>query len=424
MKAISVALFAGAVGCAFVQLVPTAEAAKFKEEVLWSFGSGTDGQDPIASLIHAKGTLYSTTEFGGTYGEGTVFSLNLKTGEEKVLYSFCSQLHCADGQNPWGGLIDVKGILYGTTFSGGAGEYGEDGTVFALDPNTDIEKVVYSFCNQQNCTDGTLPGSSPIKVKGMLYGTAQDAGGGGHGTAYALDPYTGAYTVLYSFCSQQNCTDGLGPQADLINIKGTLYGTTYAGGTGAGCEGYGCGTVFSLDPRSGAEAVLHSFGTGTDGRLPEASPIDVNGKLYGTTVGGGTGNGGSCDPAFYGCGTVFSIDPNTGVEKVLYSFCNQPNCTDGANPLRNLIDVDGTLYGTTGAGGSAGCNGEGCGTVFSIDPNTGTEKVLYSFCSQQNCADGAGPMPGLIDINGTLYGTTVGGGDYGYGTVFALKQKG
>jgi len=426
MKAITISVLAGIAACAMVGPLPAAHAANFKEKVLWSFGNGADGQSPWAQLLDVKGIFYSTTEFGGTNGEGTVFSLNPNTGQENILYSFRNESRCeprcVDGQKPWEGLIDVKGTLYGTTGWGGDGQFGGDGTVFALDPNTNTERVVYSFCNQQNCTDGSIPDAAPLSIKGVLYGTTEEGGFGSTsiGTVYTLDPTTGTEKVLYSFCSQKNCADGLGPGTGLIKVKGKLYGTTYAGGEGTGCEGgnYGCGTVFSLNPVSGAETVLHSFGSGTDGRLPSGSLISLNGRLYGTTSGGGAGDGNSCDIAYSGCGTVFSLNPNTGIETVLHSFCTQKNCTDGANPLRNLIEVNGILYGTTPVGGA-----NSGGTVFSINPKTKAEKVLYSFCTLQNCADGWSPSAGLIEVKGTLYGTTVGGGTYGYGTVFALQPR-
>ncbi|HEX4079335.1 MAG TPA: choice-of-anchor tandem repeat GloVer-containing protein [Rhizomicrobium sp.] len=126
---------------------------------------------------------------------------------------------------------------------------------------------------------------------------------------------------------------------------------------------------------------------------------------------------------------VSAMDAVTYKEKALYAFCGQQNCADGADPSANLIDVNGTLYGTTYAGGDTGCGGGGCGTVFSIDLNTGTEKMLYSFCSQANCTDGALPEAGLINVNGTLYGTTYQGGiacsgrDFGCGAVFSLEPN-
>jgi uncharacterized repeat protein (TIGR03803 family) len=95
---------------------------------LHSFGSGTDGGRPAAPLLNVKGTLYGTTEGGGTYGKGTVFSMSLTGTGDKVLHSFG---HGSDGSAPLAALIDVKGTPYGTTSAGG--KYGH-GTVLALTP--------------------------------------------------------------------------------------------------------------------------------------------------------------------------------------------------------------------------------------------------------------------------------------------------
>src|ERR1700690_2745696 len=176
------------------------------------------------------------------------------------------------------------------------------------------------------------------------------------------------------------------------------------------------------------ETVLHSFNhNGTDGQRPAAGLIFDAAKinLYGTTNSGGT----------YGYGTVFELTPQSGggwTERVLYSFCLQANCTDGAAPYAGLkFDAAGNLYGTTTAGGTYGY-----GTVFELTPAMGgswTEQVLYSFCSRTNCTDGAAPYAGLIfDAAGNLYGTTIAGGIYntnssctgGCGTVFEMTPAG
>src|ERR1700722_5118287 len=157
-------------------------------------------------------------------------------------------------------------------------------------------------------------------------------------------------TVLYSFCQQQNCADGANSYAALIIVNGILYGTTANGGA------YKAGTVFSIDPTTGLETVLHSFSGGSDGALPLAPLIDVNGKLYGTTSEGGTQNS-ACYTG--GCGTVFSFDLTTGKKKILYAFCQQQNCTDGQTPQANLIHANGALYGTTQYGGINGTSKHG-----------------------------------------------------------------
>ncbi len=89
------------------------------------------------------------------------------------------------------------------------------------------------------------------------------------------------------------------------------------------------------------------------------------------------------------------------------------------------MDAQGNLYGTTLYGGSpsASCSNNRCGTVFELA--SGTETVLYSFCSDANCTDGERPTAGVVlDSQGNLYGTTEGGGtlgcNFGCGTVFKL----
>lgn len=143
------------------------------------------------------------------------------------------------------------------------------------------------------------------------------------------------------------------------------------------------------------ETTIYAFGDGTDGSEPEAGLLERKGTLYGATRAGGVN----------GSGAVIALDPDTGAEKLLYSFCSRQNCPDGAYPEATLLDVKGRLYSTTQWGGAHG-SGSGGGTVFAIDPETGAETIVYSFCSRANCADGSLPEAGLIEANGTLYGTT------------------
>jgi len=345
----------------------------------------------------------------------------------KTIYNFAGG---NDGEDPWAGVTAVKGKLYGTTVAGGAQD---DGTVFSLDPGTGEETVLHSFCSQENCTDGASPEAGLIAENGILYGTTElgggtGCGGNGCGTIFSIDPTTGTEKVLYTFCSRANCTDGQYPVADLIDVNATLYGTTMLGGI-VSCLGFGCGTVFSLDPATGTEKVIYTFcsrANCTDGGTPIANLIDVNGTLYGTTIQGGA----NCHGRYQvGCGTVFSLDPDTGAEAVLYSFCSRANCADGAGPFAGLIPLKGKLYGTTWEGGE-----NEHGTVFSLAPATGKEKVVYDFCEEQGdlraCPGGEVPYGWLIYSDGILYGTTYLGGialnsfNPGTGgTVFALDPS-
>lgn len=219
-----------------------------------------------------------------------------------------------------------------------------------------------------------------------------------------------SFTALYSFNTSGNLSDGGWPKAGVArDAAGNLFGTTFFGGTGTGCDIYfgGCGTVFRIDT-SGVETVLHSFGGASDGWNPTARVIlDSAGNLYGTTAYGGV----------HGYGTVFKVDA-VGNEMIVHSFAGG---TDGANPNAGLVaDTAGNFYGTTQYGGR-GCDRHGCGTIFRISPN-GRETVLYRFAGGP---DGASPLGGVVlDSLGTIYGTTWMGGVYGFGTLFRLESCG
>jgi len=369
-------------------------------KTLYSFKDSPDAAYPNAGLIDVGGKLYGTTEEGGSRckpgGCGTVFSVST-TGTERVLHSFSG----TDGSFPFASLIDVHGTLYGTTAYGGAYASASypGGTVFEVSTSGKV-RVLHSFGSG---TDAAYPNACLIDVKGTLYGTTEFGGAYNLGTVFSVST-TGTEHVLHSF---GNGTDGAEPFASLIDVKGTLYGTTSKGGTHGKCAG-NCGTVFEVTS-SGTERVLHSFGSGTDGTVPVAGLIDVKGTLYGTTEEGGS----RCKSE--GCGTVFSVS-TTGTERVLHSFSGK----DGEYPLAGLINVNGTLYGTTPQGGTG--EGDDSGTIFSVS-TTGTERVLHNLGSPSGSwtSDGADPHASLINVSGTLYGTTVFGGANDSGTIFALR---
>jgi uncharacterized repeat protein (TIGR03803 family) len=254
--------------------------------------------------------------------------------------------------------------------------------------------VLYSF---KGSPDGGTPFAGVIlDTKGNLYGTTYAGGASSDGTVFEVSK-TGKETALYSF----DYTDGTNPTGGLIrDAEGNLYGTTYGGGASGG------GTVFELS-KTGKETVLYSFKGGTDGVNPFAGVImDANGNLYGTIYYGGA----------HSAGTIFEVS-KTRKETVLYSFGG----VDGKNPMAGVIrDARGNLYGTTLYGGT-GCNGLGCGVVFKLS-KTGKETVLYAFTGG---TDGSEPEGGLIqDAKGNLYGTTSIGGASGWGTVFQVTKTG
>ncbi|MFZ0032157.1 MAG: choice-of-anchor tandem repeat GloVer-containing protein, partial [Candidatus Cybelea sp.] len=375
--------------------------------VLYRFAGSPDGAIPLADLINVNGTLYGSTSEGGRsgcgygLGCGTVYSITT-TGSERVRHNFSGD---RDGALPYAALINVKDTLYGTTRYGG-GSGGSQNLGFGTIYRTSVsgsEKVLYRFTIYSN---GTQPFAGLTNVNDTLYGTTAYGGPSGNGAVFRISA-TGVEKVLHLFTGSP---DGSFPYSGLINVKGILYGTTWGGGTG--CKGSGgCGTVYSIST-NGMEKVLYSFAGGSDGLNPYAKLINVKGTLYGTT---------DASPECYSgggeCGTVFSVT-TSGVEKVLHHFGRG---SDGRGPYAGLIDVKGVLYGTTLRGGSTGC-GFGCGTVYTVT-TSGIEKVLHHFSGG---SDGWFLQAGLIDVKGTLYGTTSFGGKSGCGsgtcgTVFALS---
>lgn len=274
-------------GCGTVFSVTTTGT----EKVLHRFGASGDGTIPYGRLININGTLYGTTLFGGRNGYGSsgcgTFFRVTANGKEKVLYNFGSGYY--DGCYPTGALINLKHTLYGTTGGGGGmatcnfSSFG-CGTVFSVTTNG-TEHVLYRF--QSYPYDGSYPSGGLISVKGMLYGTTGNGGTkcplkGGCGTVFSVTT-TGTEGLIYSFAGGY---DGATPTSDLINVNGVLYGTTLnGGGSSPGCTN-GCGTLFNVTT-TGTEKVLYSFIDDRDGLHPDASLLNVNGTLYGTASIGG-----------------------------------------------------------------------------------------------------------------------------------------
>jgi uncharacterized repeat protein (TIGR03803 family) len=318
----------GGDGCGTIFKLDPATGA---ETVFGAF-DGSDGAAPFAPLVFADGAFYGTTTTGGASSSGTVFKLDPKTGAETVLYSFAGG---KDGAFPAAGLIYQGGVLFGTTDGGGASG---DGTIFSIKVKTGAETLLYSFAGG---ADGANPLAGVIEDAGTLYGTTAYGGGSDSGTVFAFNLSSGTETVLYGFTGG---ADGQHPYAALIDLSGTLYGTTAYGGAA------GNGTVFTLDPSTGAETVLYSFKGSPDGAAPFAALTAVKNVLYGTTYYGGRSN----------LGAAFSVVPTTGAETVLFNFSGGKN---GANPYAGLTAHAGALYGTTQYGGS-----KGFGSVFKLVP--------------------------------------------------------
>jgi uncharacterized repeat protein (TIGR03803 family) len=329
------------------------------------------------------GALYDADWSNGNYNSGSVYTISL-TGDFALLYSFCAEggSCLATGSNPEGGVtLGSDGNFYGTTYGGGANNYG---TVFKITPAGKLT-TLYSFVGAY--ADGNNPTYPVFQASnGDFYGVASSGGEYDNGTFFKITS-SGSYTNLASFhCSVDGCT----PNLPVQGTDGNFYGTTHNGGPNSGC----CGTVYK-STAAGNITVLYTFpgGEGSPvGQLVEGS----DGNFWGVTNG----------VPFISAGELFKVSPS-GDFTVVHTFSG---VGDAGVPVSGLIDgSDGNLYGVTNAGGSANV-----GAIYNVNPSTGDETVLYSFCSTPSCPGGYGPGPVLLqDTNGTFYGNTEGSSDGG-----------
>ena len=356
---------------------------------LVDFDYATKGGYALAGVVQGSdGALYGTTQSGGASGYGTVFKVNPDGSGFTTLVDFD---YATKGGTPQAGVVQgLAGVLYGTTYQGGASGYG---TVFKVNPDgsgfttlVDFERAAKGGYPRA----GVVPGSD-----GALYGTTNQGGAFDHGTVFKVNPDGSGFTTLVDF---DYATKGGYPQAGVVQgSDGALYGTTQSGGA----SGYG--TVFKVNPDGSGFTTLVDFDSATKGGTPQAGVVQgSDGALYGTTYQGGAS----------GYGTVFKVNPDGSGFTTLVDF---DNATKGGYALAGVVQgSDGALYGTTYQGGASGY-----GTVFKVNPDRSGFTTLVDF---DNATKGGYPQAGVVQGSaGALYGTTHRGGASGYGTVFKVN---
>jgi len=324
---------------------------------LHSFGGGSDGAQPYASLITSGNTLYGATLQGGTSGVGAIFKVNTDGSNFTNLYYFNNY-----AGEPNAGLILSNSVLYGTT---SYGYYISDsGTVFKMNVDGSNFTNLHSFTLTQvngsgvnTNSDGAYPESSVILFGNTLYGTTYRGGSSGAGSVFKVNTDGSNFTNLYSFTGGN---DGAEPYAGLTLFGNTLYGTTQNGGSA------NSGTVFQLNTDGSNFQSLHSFSaavassyTNSDGAYPRGVLILSENTLYGTTQSGGSA----------GKGTVFALTlPPPSV----------PTIT--TQPQSQTVQVGSNIIFTVVASGSPSPNYQ---WYFNSNPLTGQTAASLSLNNVQ-----------------------------------------
>jgi len=285
------------VGTVFQLTPPTVQGGAWTESVLYSFTSGSDGANPVSNLVFDKsGNLYGTTSAGTGNGvfQLTPPTVSGGTWGFNSIWTFNGNLHAPGGCEPYAGLLPgPAGSFYGTT--SGCGANG-GGVAFKLTPPANggawTETVLHTFGAYNTKGDGNQPRSSlVVGAGGVLFGTTFAGGANNLGTVFELVPPAtqgGVWTenILHSFARGE----GTDPLAPVIATPKALFGTAETGGA------QGQGTVFKLTPPAvigdpWTETTVVSFGN--TGSIPQAGLLLNKGALYGTTSTSGTSGGGT-----------------------------------------------------------------------------------------------------------------------------------
>ncbi len=323
------------------------------------------------------GDLYSTIQTNGQYNDGSVYKMT-PSGGYTLLYSFCAEGGgcLSTGAIPTGGVtLGFDGNLWGTTANGGKDGAG---TAFKITPSGTLTSL-YQFTNG---TDDSAPTYTLIQGQdGNMYGVSEVQYQGQYGSFFKLS--TKGKITAHPFALTNGATPNLPVQGTDLNF----YGTTQGGGDPT-CK---CGVIYKATA-AGKITALHVFkGYPNDGYRPIGILVQgSDGAFYGTTYQGGANN----------IGSVFKITA-AGVYTMLYSFGTVT--PDASEPISGLtVGSDGKFYGTGSHGGS-----KGDGALYQIT-STGTESLVYSFCSV-SCTDGFSPTtPMVLHTNGKFYGNTAG----------------
>lgn len=345
------------------------------------------GSQPSCGLtLHEQGFLWGCTRNGGAVDKGTIFKIHAETGAFTSVAELKPQNGFYPGANPETMLIaDGAGQLWGTTSYEGRGH----GTIYKVHAETGKVSVVLAFTGIEGETPGG-PARGHLLRDGPdnFIGASGFGGASSSGTIYRVNIQTGGYTLVKDMSDLALTTEGVEPHGSLCEgSDGTLWGTTFYHGT------HHCGTIYKLDPVTQKLVSIIDF-TGRKGlnrgRSPDAGLVsDGRGYLWGTTRFGGQAD----------MGTIFKIHESTGVLTTIADFNVDPQKLPGGGPMAELVlDEKGNLWGTTFT------------TVFKVDPRTHEVKTIASFKGDSAEPYGSSPIGKLgVDGFGFVWGCSLAG---------------
>ena len=356
--------------------------------------SSTSGKYPRGPMIKIGNILYGVTQMGGNNEGGVVFAYDADADSYQKLRQFTSSINNTVEQAPTGPLLNLNGVLYGTTELGGSFS---KGSLYKINTDGTGYQVIHEF-EDDNGYYGNL-----MSFNNQIYGMTK----GGYsaitftgGTSYRLNPDGSSFQTIHVFGD----TAGIQPTGSLIRAQdGNLYGLTTYGGSG-----YSNGVAFRIEPNGTNYTVLQWLSNGPAYGQPMGALMQAsNGSFYGMNNVGGTAYSGQ----------LFKLTVGSSITYDTYNtFCLAPDCSQF--PVGSLIQAsDGNLYGMTPTTGQ----NTGQGNIFRVN----TSGSGYTLIKKFNGVNAANPAGSLIQApDGFLYGMTENGGLNGFGVIFKIRMDG
>lgn len=281
----------------------------------------------------------------------------------------------------------AQNSMWGLTYEGGGNNAG---VIYKTEMDGTNQSIVFqSLYENDGYMPNELTGMAELPSTGEIYGVTEQGGTSNSGVLFKYNPTTSKYTKLVDFAG----SNGKRPVGGLfVANNNKIYGTTKESDADGSFTNGTAGSIFEFDPSSNTLNTIHKF-SDSDGKNPYSTLYQASdGKLYGTTSGGGAN----------GKGVLFQYDITNNTFQIIHSF------SVGKAPYGGVVELNNKLVGATSLGGSADK-----GIIYEFDLSTQTFAIKVHFSSAQS-----GYMNGaFVAVGDALYGVTNGNqqvtGSYG-----------
>jgi hypothetical protein len=387
---------------------------------------GPLGVEPVGVVMGPAGNLLVTDTEAGTDvpdaqdgGNGALFSINPTTGARTLLSDFGNPAHGPLGQTPTGIARGAGGALFVIDPDAGTdipndGKEGGNGALFEVNPATGMRTLLSDFGNVTQGPAGVKPGGVALGPGGVILVADTDAGTGGTGTLFSVNPLTGMRTIMSTFGNMAQGATGIDPFFVAVAATGAILVTDDDAGTDLPLDGQvgGNGALFSVNPLNGNRTMLSDFGNtlqGPTGVHPVGVaivPLIQSGDALVIDFLAGTN----------GAGALFSVNPTTGKRTLVSDFGSPMQGPGGSDPMSVALGTAGDILVVDEDGAICGN-----GALFKVNPINGARTLVSNFCSAAQGPTGENPHGVALEASGDILVTDRSAGTGVSGALFRVN---